>query len=427
MPLASVLEKLYARRRFGIRPGVDRVETLLARLGNPEKRFQSIHVVGTNGKGSTSAFLSSILIKAGRRTAQFSSPHLLHFTERFRINGIEYSAGKLARALDTVLKAAPEEATFFEITTALAAYVFSDEGCEYAVMEAGMGGRSDATAALPAILTIVTPISIDHSEFLGTTLSEIAREKSGIFEPDTPVISAGQPEEAGAEIRKRCVSGHNRLLTCGVDFTAGWNDCGRLDYRGMGVRLNDLESGIRGRFQSGNAALALAAAEVLAETAGVITSVASLTDGVREAAWPGRMELIQGNPPLLLDGAHNPAGAAALAEAVTEEYPGVRILLVTGVCADKNFEQLYVPLLPLADKIFTVTPSIDRALTDRELAHYFERNGRSVQACGTVAGGIAAARLEALPGDMIVVCGSLFVVGETKAFLLHEPFEGVRG
>ena len=164
MALAGTLEKLYARRRFGIRPGVERVRLLLDRLGNPEKTFRTIHVVGTNGKGSTSTFLASILTASGRRTALFTSPHLVSFTERFRINGSEISPGRLVPLLDTVLAAAPEEATFFEIVTALAVLYFSEEQVEVAIMEAGMGGRSDATASLNGIMTVITPISLDHCD-----------------------------------------------------------------------------------------------------------------------------------------------------------------------------------------------------------------------------------------------------------------------
>src|SRR5664279_4856114 len=193
MPLGGTLEKLYARRRFGIRPGVERVRLLLDRLGNPEQSFRSIHVVGTNGKGSTSAFFSSILKASGLRTALFTSPHLISFTERFRIDGREVSQQRLDPLLAAVLAAAPEEATFFEIVTVLAALYFSEERVDIAVMEAGMGGRSDATAALPGIMTVIAPISLDHCDYLGSTLEEITAEKADIAEAETPVIIGRQP------------------------------------------------------------------------------------------------------------------------------------------------------------------------------------------------------------------------------------------
>jgi dihydrofolate synthase/folylpolyglutamate synthase len=424
MPLTDVLERLYARRRFGIRPGVDRVEKLLERLGNPEKQFRTIHVVGTNGKGSTAAFLSSILLEAGHAVAQFSSPHLVRFTERFRINGREYAAEKLADRLDTVLKAAPEEATFFEITTALAAVIFSEEHVALAVMEAGMGGRSDATAAFDGMMTLITPIELDHTDYLGETIEAIAREKVGIIKPGTQVICARQSASVHREIEAECQAQNCRLRMFGTDFSASWNSEGTLDFQGAGKTLTELTPGIAGRYQSGNAALALAAAEAL-DAAGTPTSPAC-REGITTAYWPGRMELIPGTPRLLLDGAHNPAGAAALAEAL-RDYTYAHLILVTGVCDDKDIERIYAPLFPFLDTIYTVTPAIDRGMRDEELAQFFLRTGKTAQPCGTVAEGITTACSNASAEDLILVCGSLFVVGEVKAWLEHIPYAGIRG
>lgn len=425
MPLTDVLEKLYARRRFGIRPGVDRVGELLRRLGSPEKQFRTIHVAGTNGKGSTSAFLSSILFCAGHRVAQFSSPHLVRFTERFRINGKEYSAEQLAHMMDTVLKAAPEEATFFEITTALAALVFSEARVEIAVMEAGMGGRSDATAAFDGEMTVLAPIALDHTEHLGATLEEIAREKAGIIEPGTIVISAEQPDPVRLTVEKHCQAGKCFLKTLGKDFSVTWNPDGTFDYCGISRTLEHIKPGIAGRYQSSNAAAALAAAEVI-EARGTSISASAFREGIATAYWPGRMELIPGTPPLLLDGAHNPAGASALAQAL-QEYSYSRLLMVTGVCADKDIGLIYAPLAPLADAIYTVTPAVERALTDEELSRFFRKQGIAAQPCGSAAAGVCKARSEASEGDLILVCGSLFVVGEVKSWLENVNYNGIRG
>lgn len=425
MPLTDVLEKLYARRRFGIRPGVDRVEKLLARLGNPEKQFRTIHVVGTNGKGSTSAFLSSILLHSGHTVAQFSSPHLVRFTERFRINGTEYSAENLTDKLATVLAAAPEEATFFEITTALAAYIFSEERVELAVMEAGMGGRSDATAAFDGEMTLITPIALDHTAYLGATIEEIAREKAGIIRPGTRVISSEQPDAALPAIEERCRNGNSTLNVLGRDFSAAWNADGTLEYRGMGRTLTRLTPGIAGRYQSRNAAVALAAAEAL-EINGMNIRPSAFTEGIATTYWPGRMELVPGTPRLLLDGAHNPAGAEALAEALGE-YSYARLLLVTGVCDDKDIDLIYAPLMPLVDCIYTVTPAVERALRDEQLSLLFREKGIISRPCGSVVAGIGTARNEAAAEDLILVCGSLFVVGEVKAWLEQVNYTGIRG
>jgi dihydrofolate synthase/folylpolyglutamate synthase len=425
MPLTALLEKLYARRRFGIRPGVDRVGTLLATLGHPEKQFRSIHVVGTNGKGSTSAFLSSILKCTGCRTALFSSPHLVRFSERFRVDGVDCQADKIAVNLKTVLDAAPDEATFFEISTALAALLFSEERVECAVFEAGMGGRSDATAAICGEMTIITPISVDHTEYLGASLTEIADEKAGIIEAYTKVICAEQEDAVLAVIKNRSKAVNSPLKYMGRDFSAIWNQRGTLDYRGIHTSMEEISPGIPGRYQLQNAALALAASESL-DFSGKAADSDALALGVTSAYWPGRMELIPGNPPLLLDGAHNPAGAKALAESLAA-YPRRRILLVTGVCSDKDIDQIYAPLIPLVERIYTVTPSVDRAINCEELSRFFTKVGVESTPCGNVVSGIEKARNESAQGDLILLSGSLFIVGETKAWLENSDYSGIRG
>lgn len=425
MPLGGTLEKLYARRRFGIKPGVERVRLLLKRLGNPEQSFRTIHVVGTNGKGSTSAFLASILSAAGLRTALFTSPHLVNFNERFRIDGREILQEQLDPLLNSVLAAAPEEATFFEIVTALAALYFSETGVDLAVMEAGMGGRSDATAALPGIMTLITPISLDHCLYLGTTLAEIATEKAAIAEADTPVIGAHQTEEVQQAITACFPRDRAHLLWADTAFSARWNRDGTLDYRGIHAVLKRLTPGISGRYQSENAALALAAAESLA-LLGISLPDTALRSGISDASWPGRMETIPGDPPLLLDGAHNPAGAAALAEALAD-YHYRKLLLVMGTMADKDVAKIVSALAPLAATCYCVTPAIDRALDDSELAAIITGIGIPAVACGSVGNGIAHAQRDAETGDLILICGSLFTVGEAKAWLAGTEFEGIRG
>jgi len=425
MPLDAVLEKLYARRRFGIRPGVERVRLLLDRLGHPEHSFRSIHVVGTNGKGSTSAFLASILTASGLRTGLFTSPHLVNFSERFRINGSEISPSRLEPLLASVLDAAPEEATFFEIVTALAALYFSEEQVEIAIMEAGMGGRSDATAALNGIMTVVTPISFDHCDYLGTTLQQIASEKSGIAKPETPVIIGHQSSDATSAIASCFPDNDPRLLWTDTAVSAGWNGDGTLNYRGICLMLNNLTTGIPGRYQSQNASLALAAAESLT-SAGIRVSTDSLCSGISAARWAGRMEIISGSPPLLLDGAHNPAGAAALAEALGDIHYR-NLLLVLGIMDGKEVRNIISALAPLTTTCYCVSPAIDRSISDTDLAALLGEHGIPAMACGSVVNGITCAQRDAGNDDLILVCGSLFTVGEAKAWLAGTKFEGIRG
>jgi dihydrofolate synthase/folylpolyglutamate synthase len=425
MPLGGTLEKLYARRRFGIKPGLDRVRLLLDRLGNPERSLRCIHVVGTNGKGSTSAFLASILTASGQRTGLFTSPHLLHFTERFRIDGHEADSQQLDPYLAAVLAAAPEEATFFEIVTALAALYFSKEQVDIAVMEAGMGGRSDATAALPGIMTVITPISLDHCDYLGKTLTQIAAEKAGVAEAGTTVVTGCQPAEVQNAIHESLQKKGSQLLRADHDFSAAWNNNGTLNYRGIHSALEQLSPGIPGRYQSGNAALALAAAEALTPL-GLPVPETALRSGISSARWPGRMELVPGNPPLLLDGAHNPAGALALAASLAA-YRYRRLLLVLGTMTDKDTGGIFSTLAPLAASCYCVSPAIERAMDDVRLSAAMNDLGVVSRACGSVANGIALAQRDAGPEDLILVCGSLFTVGEAKACLEGAEFNGIRG
>lgn len=425
MSRAATLEKLYSRRRFGIRPGVGRVTELLGRLGNPQHNFRSIHVVGTNGKGSTAAFLSSILSAAGHRTGFFSSPHLVRFNERFRIDASEIDDSRLTPLLETVLSCAPPEATFFEITTALAAACFAESGVEIAVLEAGMGGISDATAALPGIMTVLTPVSFDHCNYLGATLEAIATEKCRIAEPGTPLITCTQPREAEQAIARQCLANGNHLLKVGETLRTEWMSDGTLSYHGLDRILSALTPGIPGRYQAGNAALALAAAETLAGL-GIATDETAMEAGIRSARWPGRMERVEGSPPLLLDGAHNPAGAAALAaELAAAGYQ--RLFMVIGIMEDKDAAELLAPLAPFAARAFAVPPAVERAMDPAELAGRLGSLGVETTPCGSVAEGLAAARSASSPGDLVLVCGSLFTVGEAKALLEGSSYTGVRG
>lgn len=425
MSLPALLEKLYIRRRFGIRPGLDRVRAILDRLGNPERSFRTIHIAGTNGKGSTAAFLSSILVTAGHRTGRFTSPHLINFSERFLIDGKEPEADRLALLLERVLNNAPEEATFFEIVTALAATLFYDEGIELAVMEAGMGGRSDATAALPGIMTLITPISLDHCKYLGDTLERIATEKVSIAEPGTPIICAPQKQCVRDIIRLFSNCGECRTVFSGDDFHSTWITPEILEYRGINCESYRCRPGIPGRYQSINAALAIAAAEIMNEL-GICVPHDAVTQGIESASWPGRMELIPGTPRLLLDGAHNPAGAAVLSEEL-HDFHYERLLLVAGVMHDKDVATMLPPLARRAAKCFCVAPAIERAMSDNELATMLKGMGVEATACGSVARGLEAARNEARPDDLILVTGSLFTVGETKAWLSGNTFRGIRG
>jgi dihydrofolate synthase / folylpolyglutamate synthase len=424
MTYAETLSHIYALGRFGMKPGLSRITRLLAELGNPQDAFDTVHVVGTNGKGSTAAILSSILGAGGFRTGLFTSPHLISFTERIRTDGLEIPQEAVARLAQRVMSAAPEGTTFFEIITALAALYFAEQGVQLAIFEAGMGGRLDATNALNGILTLITPISLDHTDYLGTRIAEIAVEKAGISKPGRPIVSSRQLPEAARVIERQAQELGSPLYLCGEAFDADWQGA-TLNYRGLGLTLSALKPGVSGHYQSGNSACALAGAELLSG-AGFPFTPGSLANGVERANWPGRMERFPGSPPILLDGAHNPAGAAALAEALAE-IPRGRLLMVIGVMGDKELSGILAPLLLLADEVFAVAPAIERALPALQLAELCRASGATVHEAGSVQRGISLARDAAAPDDLILVCGSLFTVGEARGILLSRHFDPFRG
>jgi dihydrofolate synthase/folylpolyglutamate synthase len=274
-------------------------------------------------------------------------------------------------------------------------------------------------------MTIVTPISLDHCEYLGTTLEQIAAEKTGIAEPETPVIIGHQSAVAKRAIRSCFPTDSTRLVWTDTAISADWNKDGTLNYRGVRSHLNNIATGIPGRYQAENASLALAAAEVMG-AAGINVTDDALRSGILNARWPGRMEIVPGSPPLLLDGAHNPAGAAALAEAL-KDICYRNLLLVLGIMADKDVLQIVSALAPLTASCYCVRPAVDRAMDDTDLAAILTGIGISSKACGSVASGIQRAQRDAGSEDLILVCGSLFTVGEAKAWLAGTTFEGIRG
>jgi dihydrofolate synthase/folylpolyglutamate synthase len=424
MTYQETLSHIYGLARFGMKPGLERIRATLHAISDPQDAVQTIHVAGTNGKGSTAAFLASILRSGGHKTGLFTSPHLIAFPERIRLDGREIFESEVVSLADRVLTVAPAGTTFFEIVTAMAYLFFAEQGTEFAVMEVGMGGRFDATNIASGILSIITPIDLDHAQYLGDTLGMIAREKAGIIKTGRPVVSSAQSDEAREVIRQHCLEMRSTLYREGHDFSATWESDG-MSYSGIDWTIHALHPGIPGRYQAMNLASAICAAELLHQQ-GIDLSPENVRTGAEQASWPGRMELFAGSPRVLLDGAHNPAGAKALAEALAE-IPRKALILVAGIVGDKDAEGILEPLLPLADSVITVCPSVPRGLGSRELADQCRALGHRAMDAGGIAAGLETAFNQAHPEDLILVCGSLFVVGEARARLLSQTFEPFRG
>ncbi len=321
----SAVDFLCRLQKVGIKFGLNRTENLLERLGNPHRRFRAIHIAGTNGKGSTAAMLSSILTSHGHRVGLYTSPHLVRFTERFRINDQEAPADAIFQAFQDVMGviAGNEWPTFFEAVTAMAFHYFAKEAVDWAVVETGMGGRLDATNVVNPEVAIITNVAMDHQEFLGATLSAIAREKAGIVKEATPLVTAVRQPAAQSTLKTTCLKKRAPLFRYGIHFRSRRNGLQRFHYHGLSHSWSDLPLGLLGEHQSINAATALAALEILESKGTLRLDPTAVGEGLLRVRWPGRLEILETSPLVVLDGAHNPHGAESLRTALASTSPTV--------------------------------------------------------------------------------------------------------
>jgi dihydrofolate synthase/folylpolyglutamate synthase len=431
MGYEDAIRYLYALQHHGIKLGLENPRRLLARLGSPQGGFKSIHIAGTNGKGSTAAMLHSMLRRAGHRTGLFTSPHLVSFTERIRVNGGEITPDEVVSLAGEVREAAGSAGlnpTFFEVVTAMGFLHFRRKGVEWAVVETGMGGRLDATNVLMPRATVITSISLDHSEFLGESIEDVAGEKAGIIKKGVPVVMAGQEGLWHEVIAKRAGELGSPLYSCGKDFDykVTGHAPGRVsfDYSYEGLELAGLDVPLPGAYQAGNAALAVKAFQLVSGQHGPSAPFeAAVREGLSTLSWPGRLELIREKPPVFIDGAHNPAAAAALAETLKEDYlhGNEKLTLVIGVMADKDVRGILGPLLPLAGEAIFTAPEYGRAAAPEALAEYARDMGC---ANAGVAVPVAQALLRAMArGRTVLVTGSFYTAGAAREALTAPGFE----
>lgn len=403
----DALAALDARVRFGMKPGLDAIRGMLAAMGNPERSLKVVHVAGTNGKGSVAAMIASALQAAGHRTGLYTSPHLVRFHERIRIAGDDVTGDALARAMSKVPLDAFPEATYFEVATALAFQAFVDAGVKVGVLEAGLGGRLDATNVIERpLVTVITNVALDHVDVLGKTEEEIAREKAGILREGVPLVTGatGGPLLEFRKIAK------GPVRTLGDDFVPLPLGPRRMEVHGLRDH-GEVEIPLAGAHQLENAALALAALDEV-DKAGVPVSVDAARRGLARTRWPGRLDR-RGN--LLLDGAHNPAGMVALAQHLEAE--GLKPVVVFGALADKDWATMVEILVPrVRDAIVTRVPS-PRALEPMEAARMFSRLG--VMGMVVEDAGHALRTAEGIAGKdgVVLVTGSLYLVGDVLSRL----------
>ena len=413
----------------GAKFGLEAITAILDRLGNPHRRYPAAIVAGTNGKGSTSAILASILQQADYRTGLYTSPHLVRVNERIRINGAEISdedfATSFTQVRDIVDRLLAEGAldfrpSFFEFLTATAFLHFALAGADFAVLEVGMGGRLDATNVTEPRVAVITNIDFDHQEFLGDTLAAIAAEKAGIIKPGRPVVSSCTQAEAAEVIRQRCAALGAPLVET-PSLARAFNLRSRqgryeFDCAVNGDLFANLISPLLGRFQVENAAAAVAAAwQLRREGLGIPRQ--AILEGLRRASWPGRLEAIHERPLVLLDGAHNPAGAREVASFVREHLAGKALRLVYATMRDKAIGEISEILFPLAVEVYLTQPEQARAASPEEILAAVRYRPEHIILEPEPATALARACRSSAPEDVVLAAGSLFLVGALKKSL----------
>ena len=425
---ADTLRYLYALEYRGMKFGLRNIRALLRAVENPHRAFPSIHIAGTNGKGSTSAFIASALTQAGYRTGLYTSPHLIRFTERVRIDGREMEERRL---VEYVRRMRPwierYRATFFEATTCAAFLYFAEERVDIAVIETGLGGRLDATNVLRPLVSAITNISLEHTELLGTTVRMIAREKGGIIKPGVPAVTAETGREALDVLRARARTCRVRLREVARTVQVSRSSGGAaVSMRSGGIRLRSFTPGLPGYHQVGNAALALCVLRTLIETRGGMKRFGRLTPAAirsglirvrKNTGLRGRLEKIRGRRRIVLDVAHNPAGMRTLVEELRRGRKN--LIAVFGVMKDKEYGPMLSRLAEIADPIIAVSPPQKRALSAVELMRAGRDLGLNVVVGGSVTSGLRkASRIAGKKG--LIVTGSHYVVGEALKALGRE-------
>ncbi|MCH8864432.1 MAG: bifunctional folylpolyglutamate synthase/dihydrofolate synthase [Chloroflexi bacterium] len=406
-----------------------RIEMLLARLGNPQNAAKTVHIAGTKGKGSTAAMIASILYQSGYRTGLYTSPHLLSIRERLQVDGepiTEKAFARLVSRLKPEFEAVNESGTYgelttFELLTALALAHFKESAVDYQVLEAGLGGRLDATNVTDPEICVITSISYDHMDVLGDTLAEIAAEKAGIIKPKSVVVVARQSPEARAVIEKTCREKGARLVSVGSEITWQRQTAGPdgQTFRLKGISGEyDLSLPLAGEHQLENAAAAVAAVEVLKEH-GARISPESIARGLAQVHWPGRLQVMRREPWLVVDGAHNADSARRLVAALRQYFVFQRLTLIFGASSDKNIAGMVAELASFPNRVIVTSSRHPRAVSPDSLSGEFTRQGMSAEVTENVSAAIEIALAGAAPGDLICVTGSLFIVAEAMEYFVE--------
>lgn len=422
MNATEAIEYIHSVCWKGSIPGLGRTQTLLAKMGNPEKKLKFVHIAGTNGKGSTAAMTASILRKAGYRTGLYTSPYIYRFHERMQVDGVEISDEDLAAITEYVKPLADsmaESPTEFELVSCIAFEYFHRMQCDIVVLEVGMGGAMDSTNVIETPeVAVITNIGLDHTEYLGDTVEKIAETKSGIFkENGHAVVYRGSPS-VEAVFERVCAEKHVSLKK--ADF-----DSLKLKSRSLEGQVfdcgerKDLELPLLGDHQLHNAAVVLAIADTLIEEGWQITED-NIRQGLRDVRWPGRFDIVSHDPLFIIDGGHNPQCIEALEKNMEDYLADRKVIALTGVLADKDYADMYKPVMPLVSHFVCITPPNPRKLDSKMLAQYLREAGADAVACESVAEGVEKA-IELAGQDGVVLCfGSLYSIGAIRDALLQR-------
>jgi dihydrofolate synthase/folylpolyglutamate synthase len=428
MDYETTLEHLFRLERFGIKLGLENVRQLLSLLGDPHRGLRVLHVTGTNGKGSVCAYAASALRAAGYRVGLYTSPHLIRFNERIRVDGEPIADDDVLRlwsGMQPAIQAmtahrAIDHPTFFEVTTAMAFQYFRERAVDVAVLEVGMGGRMDATNVVDGLVSVVTRVDLEHTEHLGKTVERIAREKAGIIKRSSRAVTVAQ--EALPVIETRCREVHAPLSVLGRDIHTQ-----RLgfDLTGQTIRVRgpfgvlEVRTPLLGSFQAENVALAVAALAELRDQ-GIEIADGAIRDGIAATRWPARFDRVREVPTVIVDGAHNAPAARALGSAFRELFPDRKAILVVGILNDKDLVGMALALGPLASRVFACRPQTPRAYPVEDVAAAFRAYAEAT-AVPRVGQAIDASLAAAAPDDVLLITGSIYTAGEALDRLGVRP------
>jgi dihydrofolate synthase/folylpolyglutamate synthase len=418
----EVLDYLFSMEKFGVKLGLDNITKFLSKLSNPHNSLNTVHIAGTNGKGSTVAIMDSILSAAGYRVGTYTSPHLVDFRERIKISGHFIDKKYVADFItDHLKKIEKYQLTYFEVVTALAFSYFRDEKVDIALIETGLGGRLDATNVLNPKVVVITNVATEHTKWLGFKIRQIANEKAGVIKPGVPVVTAAVNFDARKVIRKTCEEKKSNLIS--VFDETQWiikdinRDCTEMDIFTRSSKYYNLRLQLAGRHQLENAVGALIATELLEDQTGIKVTPQSVAAGFRNIKWDGRLQRISDNPDIILDAAHNPAALGRIREYFSEFYENRKTITVFGILTDKDYKKMLEELDRIADVIILTRPMTDRAADPEVLAKEIPKDGFNINVIPMVREAYKSARELAEKDDIILVTGSHFTVGEVLAHL----------